>query len=161
MICTWNKHMAKIFLAAWVVCLDELMSIWHNQWTCPGWVFCPCKPHPFGNKYHTACCELSGIMFLLELAEGNDRPHQIPEGWSKLGRTPGLLMRMLLLYFTMGRYVVLDSGFCILRALIELKKVGLFACVVIKKRRYWPAIVPGDKMSQAFNDANIGLSMAI
>ncbi len=30
MIGAWNEHMAKIFLAAWVVCLDELMSIWHN-----------------------------------------------------------------------------------------------------------------------------------
>ncbi len=34
----------------------------------------------------------------------------------------------------MGRYVVLDSGFCVLRALIELKKVSLFSCAVIRKR---------------------------
>ena len=30
MIGAWNEHMATIFLAAWVVCLDESMSIWHN-----------------------------------------------------------------------------------------------------------------------------------
>ena len=30
MIGVWNEHMAKIFLGAWVVCLDESMSIWHN-----------------------------------------------------------------------------------------------------------------------------------
>jgi hypothetical protein len=30
MIAAWNEHMAKIFLVAWVVCLDESMSIWHN-----------------------------------------------------------------------------------------------------------------------------------
>jgi hypothetical protein len=153
--------MAKIFLVAWVVCLDESISIWHNQWTCPGWVFCPCKPQPFGNEYHTMCCGLSGIMFSMELVKGKDRPHQIPERWSELGRTTGLLMRILSSYFTMGRYVVLDSGFCVLQAMIELKKVGLFVCGVIKKRRYWPAMVPGDEMSQAFDDANVGSLMAI
>jgi len=161
MIAAWNEHMAKIFLSAWVVCLDESMSIWHNRWTCPGWVFCPRKPHPFGNEYHTACCGLSGILFSMELVEGKDHPPQIQERWSELGRTTGLLMRMLSTYFTTGRYVVLDSGFCVLRALIELKKVGLFACAVIKKRRYWPAMVPGDEMTEAFNDANVGDSVAI
>ena len=59
MIATFNEHMAKIFLVLWV--LGELMSIWHNRWTCPGWLFCPRKPHPFGNEYHTACCGLLGI----------------------------------------------------------------------------------------------------
>jgi hypothetical protein len=135
MIAAWNEHMAKIFLAAWVIRLDESMSIWHNQWTCPGWVFCPCKPHPFGNEYHTPCCGLSGILFSMEFVKGEDHPQQIKERWSKLGQTTGLLMRMLLTYFMTGRYVVLDLGFCMLRALIELKKVGLFACAVIKKQR--------------------------
>jgi hypothetical protein len=53
MIKSWNDHMAGIFLCAWVICLEESMSIWHNKWMCPGWVFCPRKPHPFGNEYHT------------------------------------------------------------------------------------------------------------
>jgi len=161
MIAAWNDHMAKIFLAAWVVCLDESMSIWHNRWTCPGWVFCPRKPHPFGNEYHTACCGLSGIMFAMELVEGKDHPPQIAERWSEKGKTTGLLLRMLASYFTTGRYVVLDSGFCVLRALIELKKVGLFACAVIKKRRFWPAMVPGNEMSEAFDNANVGTAKAI
>jgi hypothetical protein len=97
----------------------------------------------------------------MKLVKGKDHPQQIKERWSKLGRTTGLLMRMLSTYFTTGRYVVLDLGLCVLRALIELKKVGLFACAVIKKRRYWPAMVPGDEMSQAFDNANVGTLMAI
>ncbi len=63
MIKGFNDHMASISIAAWVVCLDESMSIWNNHWTCPGWIFCPPKPHPFGNEYHSACCALSKIMF--------------------------------------------------------------------------------------------------
>ena len=161
MIAAWNAHMAKIFVAAWVICLDESMSIWHNRWTCPGWVFCPRKPHPFGNEYHTACCGLSGILFSMELVEGKDHPPQIQERYSEHGKTTGLLMRMLTTYFTTGRYVVLDSGFCVLRALIELKKVGLFACAVIKKRRFWPAMVPGDEMTEHLSEANVGDAMSI
>ena len=44
---------------------------------------------------------------------------------------------------------------------MELKKVGLFACAVIKKRRYWPAMVPGDAMTEAFDEGQGGDSMAI
>ena len=100
-------------------------------------------------------------MFLMEMVEGKDHPPQIPEWFSELGRTTGLLMHMLECYFTTGRYVILDSGFCVLKALVELKQVSLFACTVIKKRRYWPAMVPGDTMMEAFNEVQVGDSMAI
>ena len=45
-------------------------------------------------------------------------------------------MQMLQSYFATGWYVDLDSGFCILKALIQLKTVGMFACAMIKKRGY-------------------------
>jgi hypothetical protein len=134
MIATWNKHMAKFFVTAWVVCLNESMSLWHKRWTCPGWVFCPCKSHPFGIEYHTACHGLLGFLFLMELVEGKDHLQQIKERWSKLRQTMGLLMQMLLTHFMTGRYDVLDSGFCMLLVFIELKKVGLFTCAGIKKQ---------------------------
>ncbi len=35
MIREWNRHMTNVFLARWVICLDESMSIWHQWWTCP------------------------------------------------------------------------------------------------------------------------------
>ena len=133
MIKAWNDHMAAIFLAGWVICLDESMSIWHNKWTCPGWIFCPRKPHPFGNEYLTACCGLSNIMVLIELVEGKDAPAQIRKQFEQYGKTAGLLLRMLQPYFHTARYIVLDSGFCVLKAIIELRKNGLFVCALIKK----------------------------
>ncbi len=84
------------------------------------------------------------------------------ERYSEHGKTTGLLMHMLTMYFTTERrYVVLDSGFCVLRALIELKKVGLFACAVIKKRRIWPAMVPGDEMTERLMEGNVGNAFVI
>ena len=35
------------------------------------------------------------------------------------------------------------------------------SCAVIKKRRYWPAYVPGNAMIEAFAEAQVGDSMAI
>jgi len=138
-----------------VICLDESMSIWHNKWTCPGWIFCPRKPHPFGNEYHTACCALSTIMFVIELVEGRDAPPEIPKQFNAEGKTAGLLLRMLQSYFHTARYIVLDSGFCVLKGITELRKYGLFGCALIKKRRYWPAGVPGDAMQNFFDEDGV------
>lgn len=76
MIAMWNEHMGKNFVPSWVSCLDESMSIWFNRYTCPGWVFCPRKPHPYGNEYHSICCGLSGIMYAIEIVEGKDKPRE-------------------------------------------------------------------------------------
>ena len=150
MVREWNKIM-KEFISGWVICVDESMSSWINCWTCPGWIFCPRKPHPFGNEWHTACCGLSGILFAFELVEGKDAPPQIEVPHAQHGKTTGLLLRMLQTYFWSGKYVVLDSGFCVLKAIIELRKVGVFACALIKKRQSWPIGVPGDAMQRRFD----------
>ena len=58
----------------------------------------------------------------------------------------GLLLLIMKIYFATGRYVILDSGFCFLKGSIKLIKKNVFACDVIKKRRYWPSMVPGKDM---------------
>jgi hypothetical protein len=122
MIAEWNKNMADAFSLGWIICLDESMSVWNSHWTCPGWVFCPRIPHPFGNEYHTACCDMSGIMFVIEIDEGKHQPLDLgtPEFDGAIGKTAGLLLRMLKSCFNSGRYVVLDSGFCVWKAIVAL-----------------------------------------
>jgi hypothetical protein len=56
-------------------------------------------------------------------------------------------MQMLQSSFATGRYAVLDSGFCILKALVQLRKVGMFACAVIKKCQFWLMFVPGEAIN--------------
>ena len=142
-------------MAGGVCCLDESMSIWTNRWTCPGWVFCPRKPHPFGNEYHTICCALSGILFRLELVEGRDRPKELPSD-PKTKKTIHLLLRLCSTIKAAGKVIVLDSGFCVLEGLIALKKIGVYAGALIKKRRYWPKFVPGDEIDAHFADKEVG-----
>ena len=65
MVKAWNDHMASIFIYSWGIYLNKSISIWHRRWTCPGWIFCTRKNHPFGNDWHTACCALSVILFVV------------------------------------------------------------------------------------------------
>ena len=78
MIVAWNGHTQIIFIPYCISCLDESMYVWMNKFTCPGFVFCPRKPHPKGNDYHTICCGESGIIYVCEIVEG--RNHLIPMG---------------------------------------------------------------------------------
>ena len=160
MMDAFNNHMADIFKCGWVACLDESMSIWFNKWTCPGWMMVPRKPHPFGNEYHTICCGLCGWLFAMSIQEGKDAPKERRgehgETERRHGKTCALLLRLCKSLYFSGKVVVLDSGFCVLQALVELKKLGVYAAAVIKKRRYWPKYVKGDEMDRYMANKEIG-----
>ncbi len=154
MIELWNENIQREFRSGYINCLDESISIWHNRYTCPGSVWCPRKPHPFGNEYHTICCGLTGIMFGIDLVEGKDRPVELsanddPNG---RGKTVELLARMCAPLTQTGKIVTLDSGFCVLSAIILLATMGIYAAAQIKKRRYWPAGVPGEEIKRKMKD---------
>ena len=72
MITAWDNNMNQQFSAGYRNCLGESMSAWTNQFKCPGFMFVPCKPWLFGNEYHSDCCCLSGIMWGIDLVEGED-----------------------------------------------------------------------------------------
>jgi hypothetical protein len=97
-------------------------------------------------------------MFSIEMVEGQDHPSQLSELFSEAGKTGGLLLQMLQCYFATGRNVVLDSGFCVLKAIVALKKHGVFASALIKKRRYWPTLIAGNAMKSMFDgeDKRVG-----
>ena len=102
----WSKRPVSVDYGA-PYRFHNWMSGWLNKWTCPGWVFCPRKPHPFGNEYHTICCGLSGILFDMEMVEGKDQPKELKakhKEEDKYGTTCGLLMRLCRTMFTTGNF---------------------------------------------------------
>ena len=135
MVREWNFNI-KEFIAGWVICLDESMSIWLNRRTCPGWIFCPRKPHPFRNEWHTACCGMSGVMISTELVEGKDAPPDIQVRNAEHGKTTGLFLRMLTTYYYTGTYVVLDSGFCVLKVMATGGPLGVTDSCKWAKRKW-------------------------
>jgi hypothetical protein len=75
---------------------------------------------------------------------GKDAPEDYVHQYEKEERkTSSLLARLTRSIWPSGKVVILDSGFCVLHALINLKKRGLYAGAVIKKRRYWPSYIQG------------------
>ena len=154
---TWGSNMNNTFAPGYMNCLDESMSMWTNKFTCPGFMFVPCKPWPFGNEYHMVCCCFSGNMWGSDLVKGKDHPRQLGQHkYEELGSTVGLLLRMLFPIFHLGFVVILDSGFCVLKGIVELCKKGVFASALIKKRRYWLKYIHGDKVKEHFNDKEVG-----
>ena len=51
---------------------------------------------------------------------------------------------------------MLDSGFCVLQGIVELRKRGVFGAALIKKRRYWPKHIEGDRIKAHFEDKAVG-----
>jgi hypothetical protein len=67
-------------------------------------------------------------MYCIELVESKDWPQQLsPMQHDCLGKTVGLMRQMCKPIHHQGKVIILDSGFCVLQCVIELKKVGVFA----------------------------------
>ena len=157
MLEAWGKNMQQNFTPGCVNCLDESMSVWTNKFMCPGFMFVPRKPWPLGNEYHSVCSCTSGIMWGIEMVEGKDHPRQLGQPQhDNLGSTIGLLLQILTPIFFKGFIVILHSGFCVLKGIVELRKNGVFASAIIKKRRYWPRFIRGDEIKDHFSNKQVG-----
>ena len=51
---------------------------------------------------------------------------------------------------------MLDSGFCVLRAIVAFYEKGIYAGSLIKKQQFWPSLVPGEAIDAHFNGKNAG-----
>ena len=45
-----------------------------------------------------------------------------------------------------GKTVIMNSGFCVLKGLIGMCKIGVYISPGAKKPRYWPSGIYGDKI---------------
>ena len=51
---------------------------------------------------------------------------------------------------------MLDSGFHVLRGVVELKKLGVHNSALMKKIRHWPKSIPGGEIYLTSKDSVIG-----
>jgi hypothetical protein len=146
MIEAFNEHYEREYSPAWISCLDELMNSWLNKF-CPGFMVCPRKPWPFGNKYHSiADGDENGhnpIMWKIRLVEGKDRPKLGNGRWAFLTtwenegymKTVELLLNMMAPIHQTGKVVTGDSGFCFAEGVTALHEKGVYRQFLIKKMR--------------------------
>ena len=76
--------------------------------------------------------------------------------YNNQGKTVGLLLHVLEPIFAKGNVVILDSGFCVLKGIVEVEKCGVYASTLIKKQKYWPEYIKGDAIRDHFNNKNVG-----
>ena len=69
-----NRNMAESFDSSLFSVLDESIWEWLSCYTCLWWMFVPRKPHPFVREYHTVVCELSKVIYHVEIIERKYRP---------------------------------------------------------------------------------------
>ena len=70
--------------------------------------------------------------------------------YHEYGNNGSLLLRLFTLLFMTGRVVILDSGCCMLLAVLALNKMGVFPATVIKKSRYWPRYMKVEEIKAHF-----------
>jgi hypothetical protein len=109
------------------------------------------KPPARDAGYYTLYCAETGILFKVDLVEGKSRPKELGPvpNESTLGNTGALVMRMVDGLRGTGRVVVMDSAFCVVKAMRALSDSGLYLTTLAKKRadfpREWPHGVPGSR----------------
>jgi hypothetical protein len=159
----FNDHYKEKYSPSWLSCLDESMSPWTNKY-CPGYMFVPRKPHPFGNEYHTIADGDQGkpIMWRAKVQEGKDRPMdgntpRYPSQFEMYSTTAKLMLDMAKPIFNTGKIITMDSGFCVTAGILALHDHGVFGQALIKKRgRFWPVHCPGDQIDRHFDNKAIG-----
>ena len=82
--------------------------------------------------------------------------------YAKHGKTASLLMRLCDSIAQSCRYVVLDSGFCVLAAICVLQSVmDIFAGALIKKHCYWLSLVPSNAIDTKFEALDVGDAISV
>jgi len=117
----------------------------------------PHKLWPCENEYHTICCGETEIIYGVDLVEGKDEPTWNGEKeFNHHGKTIGCMLCLAKPLFHMSKVIVMDSRFCILQAIVELQKMGVFASALIKKHCYWPKYIQGNAIAEhLFKDREV------
>ena len=85
--------------------------------------------------------------------EGIDRPQMLSQKeYNELGKTVSLNIRVCIPIFGSGKFVVSDSVVFVARGITEFEAKGIYVADLIKKRRYWPKVLPGDLIDTHFED---------
>ena len=75
--------------------------------------------------------------------------------YSELGQTVGMVLRMCETFYGTGKAVVMDSGFCVSRGIVELGRKGVYGASLIKNKNYWLKSVPGAAVDAHFEDKGV------
>ena len=153
----WNKNMAAHFEPPWSNVLDESIQECINRYNCPGWMFVPCKPHPFGDNYHIILCAKYKVIYNIEIVEGKDLLRVMgKKEFEEKGATDCLMVTIKNPLWGTVKVLVMDSVFCVLEGFISMSEKGVLGLALIKKRSYWPKGVPEEDILWRIQNKEVG-----
>ena len=143
-----------------LICLDESMVVFLNPHA-PEQVHVKRKKYPMGNKYHTATCTDTKIIYFVEMVEGRDKTEKGQDLKKQFegemdSNVVVLVARICFCICGLGQVVVLDLGFGYVSTLVELWKLGLFSTYVIKKKNGWPKDTRTEEVLSEIHGKDIG-----
>ena len=62
-------------------------------------------------------------------------------------KTVGLVLWLTRILWSTGKAVIMDSGFCVLKRLLKMRKRGGYGSALIKEMRYWSRGFHGDDIT--------------
>ena len=129
-----------------------------NKFTCPIFVFCPCNPHRKSNTHHIIYWGESAIVYGWNIVYGRDNP--IPMGRPDFEKNPntktvGIMIWPMIALWSTGKVVVMDSGLCVLKWILEVRNRGVYGSELIKKRWYCHRGFHGDGINEYPSQKNI------
>ena len=65
------------------------------------------------------------------------------------------MLRICETLYGTGKAVVIDSGFCVSRGIVELEQKGVYRESLINKKHYFPNGVPGAAIDAHFEDKDV------
>ena len=91
-------------------------------------------------------------MWFAEIVEGTDRSrgHGRPE-FDEIGKIVVTILRCTRPICNCSNFVTMDSGLCVTKGLVNIRKKGVFGTALIKKRRYWLENIKGDAIDAYFS----------
>ena len=117
------------------------------------------KPHLFGTIYQKINYGGPGYIFDADNCKGKDAPKEpsiVYINTNNHGQTSILCLCLCKpLYFT-GKALVLDSVFCVLQCLIEIKKLDVFDISSMKAWCSFPKYVNSKEMEDQMKDMEVG-----
>ncbi|EDQ87032.1 uncharacterized protein MONBRDRAFT_27775 [Monosiga brevicollis MX1] len=150
LIDSWNARMTQLFSPSSTMCLDK-SSVRHPSATTPLFRLPSTKPNPTSQEYHNLCDAETRVIMRMELARGQDGSGPAAKDELDFGPLGALALRMTAPFNESGAVVVMDSTFCNLRAIVELRRRGLLAVTPIKQQQHqhWPQDLDGIEAAHA------------
>ena len=84
------------------------------------------------------------MIYSIEIVEVNILPPKLDQrGFHEDAVASSIFIHLIKAIFCTANVIILDSSFCVMKSIMDMKKCGVYVSSLINKRRYWPKFING------------------